>query len=310
MSDATLRKLLGVVGEPPVTLLSMLLGRPVSVKQTLPTNLITVQELLPDLLFLLDDDSILHLEVHGYWMVGFPVRNLLHWGVIYRDLGQPPRQIAIWIGRKKPGIRDGINMPPHLSYSYPVIDARTLDAEPLLASGHINEAIFAVLCKFRDSRRTVVRILRRIKQLPLAEQKEAVLQLLILSGLRGLTELVREEAKRMPLSIDIHENEFLDGIYKDARREGRQEGRRKGLEQGHRKGLEQGHRKGLEQGSQEGRLEGRLEAARGMLLDLLEQKFGSVTPATKLRVGSADLEQVTSWSRKVFSAKRIGEVFR
>jgi hypothetical protein len=48
----------------------------------------------------------------------------------------------------------------------------------------------------------------------------------------------------------------------------------------------------------------RKEAARGMLLDLLEQKFGSVTPATKLRVGSADLEQVTRWSRKVFSANR------
>jgi hypothetical protein len=40
-------------------------------------------------------------------------------------------------------------------------NALGMDAEPLLASSS---------CKFRDSRRTVVRILRRIKQLPLAEQ--------------------------------------------------------------------------------------------------------------------------------------------
>ncbi len=48
--------------------------------------------------------------------------------------------------------------------------------------------------------------------------------LLVLSGLRGLTALVKDEVQRMPVSIDIHENEFLEEIY--------QEGVEKGIAKG------------------------------------------------------------------------------
>jgi hypothetical protein len=85
-----------------------------------------------------------------------------------------------------------------------------MDAEVLLESGRIEESIFSVLCKLGDRRAAVARILRRIGQLPVERQREAIGQLLVLSGLRGLKSLVKEEVKRMPFSIDIHENEFLE----------------------------------------------------------------------------------------------------
>jgi hypothetical protein len=62
-------------------------------------------------------------------------------------------------------------------------------------------------------------ILRRIGELPREDQREAVMMLLVLSGLRGLKALVADEVKRMPVSIDIHENEFLEDFYQHGRAE-------------------------------------------------------------------------------------------
>lgn len=39
--------------------------------------------------------------------------------------------------------------------------------------------------------------------------------MLVLSGLRRLKELVRQEVERMPISIDVHENEFLEEIWQE-----------------------------------------------------------------------------------------------
>lgn len=281
--DATLKRLFL---SPPVKLLEMLLGQEVAVERLLPTEMITVDNMHPDLLFQAPDLRLIHLEVHGYGMPDFAVRNLLYFGFVLRDYKRAPEQLVVWIGKDKPGVPDGLDYPPHLTYHYPVFDARTLDAEPLLAAPGVEEAIFAVLCRSEDKRATVLRILRRIVKLPVAEQREALIQLLILSGLRGLTPLVQTEVQRMPIAIDIHENEFLEGIYQDGKNEGRSEGRSEGLEQG------------------------RLRAAREVLLDLMEQKFGAVPAAVELRVGKADWSDTQHWSRRVLQAASIDEVFQ
>ncbi len=235
--------------------------------------MITIEQMHPDLLFETADRKLIHLELHGYWMDDFAVRNLLYFAFILRDHKRAPEQIVLWIGKHKPGVPDGLSLAPKLVYSYRVIDVRTLDAEPLLASGGIDEAIFAVLCRNNDKRGTVLRILRRIIDLPVAKQRDALLQLLVLSGLRGLTPMVRREAKSMPVSIDIHENEFLEEVYQGGKKEG-------------------------------------LRTAREMLLNLLEQKFGPVPAPTKRRVGKADSSDILTWSQRVLKASTLDEVLR
>ena len=288
--DATLKKLFL---KPPAKLLSMLLGKDVAVKRVLPTEMITVEAMHPDLLFETVDRRLIHLEVHGYWMGDFAVRNLLYFGLILRDYKRAPEQIVIWIGKHKPGVPDGLNFAPRLVYNYPVIDARTLDAEPLLASGGVDEAVFAVLCRTNDQRGTVLRILRRIMELPVAKRRDALVQLLVLSGLRDLTPLVRTEAKKMPIMIDIHENEFLEEVYQDGRKEGRAEGRNEGRNEGQSQGLEEG-----------------LRTAREILLNLVEQKFGAVPAAVKRRVAKAGAGDIQRWSQRVLTASSRDEVFK
>ena len=137
----------------------------------------------------------------------------------------------------------------------------------------------------------------RIVKLPAAEQREAVAQLLVLSGLRGLKAVVQEEVSHMPLSFDIHENEFLEEVF--------QEGKEKGLLEGKEKGLLEGKEKGL----LEGKEKGRLETARQLLTELLEAKFGSLPPATRELVSEASFERIQLWQRRVLGTDSLSALF-
>ena len=268
--DATLKK---NFQQPPNRLLSYALGKDVTVARILPTDLITVENLHPDMLFEDVDGTLIHAELHGYGMKGFPCRNLGYFWLVLRDYDRPPVQVVFWIGPGPVGVADGLNFPPALAYRYIVIDVRDIDAEVLLDTGEVEESIFAVLCKSADKRDTVARILRRIGQLPVEKQREAVTQLLVLSGLRGLKSLVKEEVKRMPVTIDIHENEFLEEIY------------------------------------QEGEQKGRLANAREMLLEQIDVKFGPVPAAFKQRIETSDLATVQLWGRRLMKAATLDEIF-
>ena len=276
--DATLKKLFQ---QPPNRLLSHSLGKDVVVARTLPTDLIRVENLHPDLLFETADGTLIHAELHGYGMEKFPVRSLIYAGLILRDYERWAEQIVFWIGPGKVGIAGGLDFPPALAYRYRVIDVREIDAEVLLEGGPIEESIFAVLCKLGDQRETVARILRRIGDLPVESQREAVAQLLILSGLRGLKTLVEEEAKRMPVSIDIHENEFLEDVWQQ----------------------------GLQEGRQEGRQEGSLAVAREFLLGQAEEKFGAISPEAGHRIEMAGLDELQAWGRRLIKAATVEEMF-
>lgn len=288
--DATLKK---IFHRPPNRLLSYAVGREIVAGRVLPTDLITVENLHPDLLFEADDGTLIHAELHGYGMEEFACRNLIYFGLLLRDYQRPPVQVVFWIGSGPVGVTGGLQYPETLDYRYRVIDVKQIDAEWLLEGAEVEESVFAVLCKSADPRQTVARIVRRIRESPVERQREAVAQLLVLSGLRGLKGLVREEITRMPFTIDIHENEFLEEIYQD--------GLEKGLERGLERGLEKGLEKGIDQG--------RIENARELVTGLAEAKFGALSPAAKERIGAAGLPDLHRWSRQVLSAQHLDEIF-
>ncbi len=201
------------------------------------------------------------------------MRNLGYFAGLLRDFGRAPRQIVFWIGPGKPGVAGGLSFAPALEYQYRVVDVRELDGEFLLEGGAPEESIFAVLCKLENPREAVGAILRRIGEMPILQQREAALMLLVLSGLRGLIALVKDEVTRMPVSIHIHENEFLEEIYQE----------------------------GVEKGRQEARL---------LLIDLSEQKFGPLAAALKERIDSATMDDVQRWIRRVLKSSTIEEIFQ
>lgn len=99
-----------------------------------------------------------------------------------------------------------------------------MDGDALLESKDIGDNVIAILAGLRDKRLAVQKILTRVTELPLAERKLALEQLLILAGLRKLAKTVVEEVETMPIQIDLMQNEVIADFYKRGRQEGRHEG--------------------------------------------------------------------------------------
>ena len=66
-----------------------------------------------------------------------------------------------------------------------------------------------ILARLRDHRGAIRKIMERIAGLAAADRETALAQLLILAGLRRLAKTVEPEARKMPIQINILENEVL-----------------------------------------------------------------------------------------------------
>jgi len=92
------------------------------------------------------------------------------------------------------------------------------DGARLLESTHIGGNIIAILTRLPDPEAALYRVLDRISGLPPEERQAAFDRLAILAGLRKpLYEVIKEEAKRMPITLDIREHplaveEFARGL--------------------------------------------------------------------------------------------------
>src|SRR2546422_56270 len=87
-----------------------------------------------------------------------------------------------------------------------------------------------------DERAAVRRILARIAKLPASQRLNAMSQLLVLSGLRRLEYVIKEESVRMPVTIDLMENRVIRDYFLQGKEEGRVEGEQEGRAEGKREG--------------------------------------------------------------------------
>jgi hypothetical protein len=96
-----------------------------------------------------------------------------------------------------------------LAFAYEGVDIRDFDGDRLLESRDIGDNVIAVLTALRDQGTVVRRILARIAELEPAEREAALGQLLRISGLRKLEEIVEREARAMPVFNPIMDNKVL-----------------------------------------------------------------------------------------------------
>ncbi|MEO5329395.1 MAG: Rpn family recombination-promoting nuclease/putative transposase [Magnetococcus sp. THC-1_WYH] len=66
----------------------------------------------------------------------------------------------------------------------------------------------------------------------------------------------------------------------------------------------------VEQAREDGEEKGRLEERMDMLLDLLQDRFGSIPDWVRAKLAEADLNTLKGWSKKVFNADQIELVFQ
>jgi predicted transposase YdaD len=137
--------------------------------------------------------------------------------------------------------------------------------------------VLAILTSGGNDPKNVKRIIEDLGKLPENEQLDWFEKLMILSGVRGVEQLVREEAHKMGISLDIRDNLF----YKEA--------------------FVAGHEDGMQQGMQQGEVT--------ILLKLLERRFGSLPQWAREQLEKADSEALEAMGLRLLDAARLEDVF-
>lgn len=124
-------------------------------------------------------------------------------------------------------------------------------------------------------------IVQRISRGSAAEREEAQAELSILAGLRKLSGEINREARNMPITENIMDNEIIAPLI----------------------------RRKIAQVRQEGRVEGLVEGQLKVLVSMIQKRFGRVPPAVRKQLAALNSEELMAISLRLLDAQRIGDLF-
>jgi hypothetical protein len=231
-----------------------------------------VRNLRMDLLGESIDGNLFQIELQSRNEKLFPFRMGEYLFSSGRKYGRLPRQIVLYVGEAPLRMKDGIKG-PDLSYRFHMVDIRDLDGEALLASRNLGDNVIAILTAIGSQPGTVRRILELIAKGPAAERDEALAEFLILAGLRRLKDEVKKEARRMPIHLDIMDNELIGPLIRQKQKEAAEDANVK------------------------------------FLLRQMEKRFGRMPVRIKKRLGTLNSDQIEAAGLRLLDAQRIEDVF-
>jgi hypothetical protein len=186
----------------------------VAVREVLSVELARVEERRADLVLLLADGTILHIEFQSSNDKDMPYREGIYCLLLGQKYRRRIRQVVLYVGEAKMRMEDHVDLGETKS-AYKLMDIREIDARKLMASGRPGDLALAMLAG--DGPEQVFEIAKQAGRLRGAEQQRVLSQLLLLSGLRRLTGRLRMELKTMGSTTDILKNEFVQDIIRDDR---------------------------------------------------------------------------------------------
>lgn len=270
----------------------------------LPVEFPSTMKRIPDCLFEMEDQSLLHLDLQSK-SEPMDWRMLMYYVFIRQRY--PNRELVqkvLYLGSKswRPA---AVIQERSLQFRYEVIDIRDIDCRKLLDSPSLEENILAVLCRMENPKTTIREILRRIDRLKPKARQDALVQLMTLSGLRRLETMVQMEAKQMAIHIDVMQNAWLKDLILHGRKKRMKKERKKALQKGIQKGIQQGIQQGVQQGVQQGQ---QIEAT-SFLFRLLDHRFSPLPSVIKSKVQAADRDTLEKWMVRAFDARTLQDVF-
>jgi Domain of unknown function (DUF4351) len=230
-----------------------------------------VQNPRADLLGKTADGDLVHVELQSRNEATMPLRMAEYCLGVLRLFGKFPRQIVLYVG-EAPLAMDSELRGPDVLFRYRMIDIRDLDGDRLLESEETGDNIIAVWAHLRDHEAAIRKIVGRIADLPAAEREVALSQLVILAGLRRLGKTLEREIRKMPVYIDILENEILGPAFK----------------------------RGLEEGELKGELQ--------ILRRLIEKRFGTVPKWADERLAARSAAELEELSVRILDAASIEDL--
>jgi hypothetical protein len=190
-----------------------------AVEEWLDVELPKVQNTRVDLLGHTNEDGLVHLELQSGNDATMPLRMAEYCLSVFRLLGTFPPQVLLYVGEAPLRMESELRG-PDVWFRYRAVDVRDLDGDRLLESEDVGDNVIAILARLRDHKEAIRKIVERLAGLAAADRETALSQLLILAGLRHLEDTVEQEARKMPIHIDILENKVLGREYKRGLQEG------------------------------------------------------------------------------------------
>ena len=239
------------------------------VREFLNNEFAVVEERVADLLVLLSDGSILHLDFQSNNHRDMPFRVGIYGILAAQKYRKIVRQVVIYMGAERMRMQDHLDL-GQIQIAYRLVDIREFEAGTLIDSGNPGDLALAMLA--RGGVRRMREIVRKANALPEVERQRVLTQMVILAGLRGVSEGLTMELKNMGVYVEIEKNVFLKELRDSALAQGKAEGM-------------------------------------GFLLQsLLESKFGPLPRWAVNRVQNAAAAHVETWAQKVFRSDTLEEV--
>lgn len=252
------------------------------IRAFLSLELRAVEKRIPDLLILLEDDTVLHIELQSSNHRDMPYRMGVYGLLTAQKYRCRVEQAVLYVGRPRMRMAGRLDT-GGVTVNYRLIDIREWDAETLLASRRPGDYALALLA--RGGTQRIRQIVARANGLPHHRRQRVLAQLVMLAGLRGASKRLTMEFKAMGISVEIERNVFLKNLRDSARAEGEAVGRA--------------------EGRAEGKAEGRAEGKADLLLGLLQGKFGELPRWAADRVGKASPVQLERWAHKLLTASNL-----
>ena len=215
---------------------------------------------------------------------------------VFRLYNQFPEQYVLYVGTDPLNMPSALDGPSH-TCRYKIVDIREWDAESLANGPFAADSVLAILGRFSERRETIRRILERIAKLGKGAALDAAFsKLVILAGIRKLGEVVKQEAKTMPILDDIMDHDLLGPA----------------IRQGIAQGLEQGREQGLAQGRLEAlraKEEARHQEALVLIRRLINARFGSISPSHDEQLAKLSVPELEDLGVRLFAATSIANLF-
>ena len=239
------------------------------VAKWLDIELPKVQNPRMDLLAETADGAIAQLELQSSNDSEMPLRMAEYYLGVYRQFERFPQQTVLYVGEAALRMLSQLEG-PRFSFSYELVDIRDLDSERLLNSQHVGDNVIGILTRLGDQRRAIHKIIGNIASLEASERETALKQLMILSGLRGLEEVLEEEIRKMPILNDIMDHKVLGREYK----------------------------------------RGASEEALTILRRLIEERFGAIPASAEERFNNLPTTELEILSVRVLKAKDLEDLLK
>ena len=164
-----------------------------------------------------------------------------------------------------------------MSFRFRVVDLRELNGEPFLESHAVGDQILALLMRLKNRKGAIRRILATIATLDASASEDALGQLMVICGLRGIETEVEEEIRKVPVLNSLLDHKVLGREFK----------------------------KGLAQGEAQGEARGEAKLLRRQL----EYRFKKLPKWVTDKLATATPAQIEEWGERLLVEKSLAAIF-